>query len=80
MSEHEGPTVQVGQSMYGQVRPSGPRWVPANVNEGCWQYARRRPNGEYVELDGTPSIADRSLVRRWMVPVTTWETVHDVDL
>lgn len=50
------------------------------MNEGCWQYARRRPNGEYVELDGTPSIADRSLVRRWMVPVTTWETVHDVDL
>lgn len=80
MSEYEGPTVQVGQSMYGRLRSSGPRWVPANVNEGRWQYALRQSNGEYIELDGTPTVTTRNLVRRWMVPVTAWEVVHDVDL
>lgn len=80
MSEYEGPMVQVGRGTYGRPRPKSPRWTPPNVNEGQWQYALRQPDGTYVELDGTPRVAGRNLVRRWMIPATTWETVHDVDL
>lgn len=54
--------------------------VSESVEPCHWQYGMLVADGRVMELDGTPTRAYASLVRRPMAPTGGWREVHDVDL